>query len=248
MSGKPAWRPSGAMVVAFVALCVALSGTSYGADVRAVATGLITGAQIKDGSIGLKDLSKSARTTLRGARGAAGAPGVAGANGASGASGPKGDAGAKGDVGPPGPTFGESVTSQSGTLTGCTTSTLATQTITVTKPSRILVSAGGAWARDGTALNTGILTVILLQAGTPVGTSPDAFASDYNAGVSRSGMSVTAVLFAGTNPFPASPQTYVAQPGTYTLRLDGQASDGSCTGTSTFWRAWLTYALLGTAP
>ena len=58
---------------------------------------------------------------------------------------------------------------------------------------------------------------------------------------------VTGVMFDGGTPFPSSEAPYVAQPGTYTLRLQGGASDGSCTGTSTLWRGWLTYVLLGTS-
>lgn len=230
------------MVVAFVALCVAMSGTSYGAEAREVVTKMVTGAQIKNGSIGLKDLSKSARKSLKGARGVAGAQGATGAQGAAGAAGPKGD------VGPAGPTFGETSSSTGGTVTGCGPSTLATQTITVTTSSRILASAGGAWSRDSTTLNTGILTVSLLKAGVVVATSPQAFASDYAAGTSRNGMAVMAVLFAGNTSFPATQTAYVADPGTYTLRLDGSAGDGGCSGTSTFWRPWLTYVLLGTTP
>lgn len=248
MRGTFARRPSAGMVVALLALCVALSGTSYGADVRAAASSLLTGAQIKDGSIGLRDLSPSARKSLKGARGLKGPTGSPGSSGAKGDAGPKGDTGAKGDVGPAGPTFGETVNAPNSTVTGCSASMLATQTITVATRSRILIAAGGAWSRDSTNLNSGALTVTLLKAGVAVATSPQAFASDYNAGASRSGMSITAVLFAGTSPFPASPVAYVADPGTYTLRLDGSATDGTCTGTSTFWRAWLTYALLGTTP
>ncbi len=88
----------------------------------------------------------------------------------------------------------------------------------------------------------------LLKAGAAVATSPQAFATNYVAGTSRLGMAVTAVLFAGNGPFPATETAYVADPGTYTLRLDGSAGDGTCSGTSTFWRTWLTYVLLGTAP
>ena len=242
MRGKLGRAPSGAMVVAFVALCVAISGTSYGAEARAVVTKMITGAQIKNGSIGIKDLSRSARKSLKGARGATGATGATGAQGATGA------AGAKGDVGPQGPTFGETTNATNLTVTGCGPSTLATQTIIVTRPSRVLASAGGAWARDSTNLNTGYLTVTLLKAGAAVATSPQAFATNYVAGTSRLGMAVTAVLFSGNVPFPATETAYVADPGTYTLRLDGSAGDGTCSGTSTFWRTWLTYVLLGTAP
>jgi hypothetical protein len=242
MKRKVGRAPSGAMVVALIALCVAMSGTSYGADARAVVAKMVTGAQIKDGSIGLKDLSKSARKSLKGARGVAGAQGATGAQGAVGAAGPKGD------LGPAGPTFGDTTSSTGATVTGCGPSTLATQTVTVARPSRILASAGGAWARDSTNLNTGTITVSLLQSGVVVATSPQAFASNYAATTSRSGMAVTAVLYAGSNPFPVTPTAYVADPGTYTLRLDGSANDGSCTGTSTFWRPWMTYALLGTSP
>ena len=245
MKARITRRPSGAMVVAFLALCVALSGTSYGADVRTAATRMITGTQIKDGSIGLRDLSKSARKSLKGARGAAGLAGAAGPSGPAGAAGAKGD---KGDVGPAGPTFGETTAESTGSVTGCSTSALLTQTITVTKPSRVLASAAGAWTRDSTALNTGVLSIKLLKSGVVVASSPQGLASNFIAGTSRTTVAVTAVLFAGSTPFPTTEQAYVAEPGTYTLRLDGSASDGSCAGTSTFWYPWLTYVLLGTAP
>lgn len=75
----------------------------------AVATTLITGRQIKDGSIQLKDLSKSARHALQGQPGGAGKdgaqgePGPAGAKGDQGAQGPVGPSGAQGSPGGPGP-------------------------------------------------------------------------------------------------------------------------------------------------
>jgi hypothetical protein len=80
-------RPSPGLVVAVAALILALSAP-------AIAARLITGKQIKDGSIGLKDLSASARAKLRGVRGPAGPPGPAGAAGATGARGPAGAPGA----------------------------------------------------------------------------------------------------------------------------------------------------------
>lgn len=104
------------MVLAMTALLVALAGTA-----GAASSGLITGAQIKDRSIGLVDLSGNARDALkgqqgpRGLQGVAGPAGSAGAAGAAGAKGEKGDigatgaAGAKGDKGDAGPsvnTFG----------------------------------------------------------------------------------------------------------------------------------------------
>ena len=81
--------PSGSMAVAIVALVVAMSGS-------AVAASLITSKQIKDGTIQTKDISKSARTALKGGKGPAGPQGVAGPQG------PAGVAGAAGKDGAPG--------------------------------------------------------------------------------------------------------------------------------------------------
>jgi hypothetical protein len=64
----------------------------------ATAAGLITGKQIKDGSIARKDLSSAVRTQLAQAR----RPGPTGATGPRGATGPAGDAGARGSDGAPG--------------------------------------------------------------------------------------------------------------------------------------------------
>ncbi len=68
------------MIVSMIALTVALSGT-------AVAAKLITGAQIKDGSIGYVDISKTAKAKLLGSSGAQGLPGPAGAAGVAGVAG-----------------------------------------------------------------------------------------------------------------------------------------------------------------
>jgi hypothetical protein len=83
-------RGRGGTALAFLlGLLIATAGT-------ATAAKLITGKQIKDGSIGLKDLSKPVRAKLA-------EHGARGATGATGAQGPKGDPGAKGDTGPQGP-------------------------------------------------------------------------------------------------------------------------------------------------
>jgi Collagen triple helix repeat (20 copies) len=85
--------PSGPLAVAIIALVVAMSGT-------AVAASLITSKQIKDGTIQVKDISKSARATLaKPAAGLPGAQGPAGPAGEAGAQGAKGDTGAQGDKG-----------------------------------------------------------------------------------------------------------------------------------------------------
>ncbi len=64
--------PSPAMVVALIALGVALGGSAV------AGTGLITGAQIKDHSVGLNDLSYRAIARLRGQPGPRGVRGPTG--------------------------------------------------------------------------------------------------------------------------------------------------------------------------
>ena len=87
-------RPTATTVIAFVALFAALGGGT------AIAAKKLTGKDIKDGSIGLKDLVRrrpraawkatAARTGATGARGAAGPQGPAGPPGAAGAPGAPG--------------------------------------------------------------------------------------------------------------------------------------------------------------
>src|SRR5258705_11356931 len=74
-----------------------LAGVMLATAGSAAATRLITGAQIKDGSIGAKDLTKAVRAQLN----KAGTPGAAGVAGPKGDAGTKGEAGAKGDQGGP---------------------------------------------------------------------------------------------------------------------------------------------------
>jgi hypothetical protein len=88
-------RPSAGLIVGIIALIVALSGT-------AVASSLITSAQIKNGTIQLKDLSTKARKALTGRTGARGATGAAGERGAQGLQGLQGLQGIQGPKGDPG--------------------------------------------------------------------------------------------------------------------------------------------------
>jgi hypothetical protein len=82
------------MLVALLALVMATTGS-------AVAASLITSAQIKDGTIQTKDISKKAQAALKGKAGAAGAQGAQGPQGVTGPAGVKGDNGDKGDTGTP---------------------------------------------------------------------------------------------------------------------------------------------------
>jgi hypothetical protein len=87
-----------------LALFVALEGPALAADgAHKVARKLVTGKQIKDGSVQAKDLSKKARASLKGQTGAQGLPGT------------PGEQGAQGPQGVPGPIAGVAA---GGDLTG----------------------------------------------------------------------------------------------------------------------------------
>src|SRR3954470_6842134 len=106
--------PSPSMVVSIVALVVACSG-------GAVAAVVITSKQIKNGTIQLGDINKSARKSLAGKKGPAGPSGPAGARGLAGPAGPAGPAGAAGAAGAAGKDgTGDAFTTTTGldTLTG----------------------------------------------------------------------------------------------------------------------------------
>lgn len=99
-------RPSASMAVAVVALLVGVSGA-------ATATVLVTGRQIKDGTISRADLTPKLRASVDRA-------GPRGPRGLVGATGPAGPAGAKGDTGAPGPSEAAVGFTGSGSLSGGT--------------------------------------------------------------------------------------------------------------------------------
>src|ERR1700729_3373570 len=92
------YRPSGAMLVALLALFLSLGGLGYAGQV----VNLIDGHQIKKGSIEADRLSKQARGTLKGRTGSRGARGAKGNAGPQGAAGARGAPGATGGAGPAG--------------------------------------------------------------------------------------------------------------------------------------------------
>lgn len=88
---------SPAMLVAFIAVVLAMTGSAF------AARSLITGADIKDGSISRADLSSRTVRSLKGKRGPAGRDGAVGPKGPQGGTGPAGPRGAVGPAGPAGP-------------------------------------------------------------------------------------------------------------------------------------------------
>lgn len=100
--------PSPAMVVACIAVVLAMTGSAFAAKA------LITGADIKDGSITRADLSGKTLKSLKGKRGPAGSDGFTGARGPQGDDGPQGPAGPAGPQGPQGPRGGVGDTGSQG--------------------------------------------------------------------------------------------------------------------------------------
>jgi uncharacterized RmlC-like cupin family protein len=90
--------------IGLLALLIVVGAPAHAADAVSAAAKLITGKNIKNGSIETKDLSASARKSLHGDAGRDGRDGQAGQAGAPGAQGAPGGAGQDGDSGPAGPT------------------------------------------------------------------------------------------------------------------------------------------------
>jgi hypothetical protein len=94
-------RPSNPMVIAFIALFLAVSGTATAAKLitgRDIARNTITGKHVKDYSLSARDICGSVKGTA-GPAGPAGPEGQRGATGAKGERGPQGDRGEKGEAG-----------------------------------------------------------------------------------------------------------------------------------------------------
>jgi len=102
----------GLLAVLVVAAVAFAGGSKYitGADIKDGSIGSrdlmpnsVQSHDIRDGTIGMSDLSATTKVSLRGARGASGAKGDTGANGAPGPAGPAGAVGKQGPAGPAGP-------------------------------------------------------------------------------------------------------------------------------------------------
>jgi hypothetical protein len=99
-------RPSPALVAAIVALFVAFNGTATAALVltgKNIKDGTITAKDVKNRTLGTNKLNDKAISSLKGRPGSAGPQGPAGPQGAPGPQGPTGDPGAQGPKGDPGP-------------------------------------------------------------------------------------------------------------------------------------------------
>ena len=101
--GKYRFRaPSPALVIALIALFVASGGAAYAAT--SLPKGSVGTAQLRNGAVTKRKISKKTVTALKGNRGPRGATGATGQQGATGAAGPQGIQGPQGVQGPKGDT------------------------------------------------------------------------------------------------------------------------------------------------
>lgn len=108
------------------------------------------------------------------------------------------------------------------------------QTITLTRPSRILAFGNGAMRDDGAATTTYGLWLRLRDAADTKTLAITSVAWDFDDGSPVSDavmpLSVTSVMLTGDFPEVFGP-TFVAPPGTYRLQLIAFANEGTCTTT-----------------
>jgi hypothetical protein len=167
--------------IGLCALFVALGGPAAASGVASAGVRLITGADVKDGSLQAKDLSAAARKSLRGhagsrgpagpagaagGRGAAGAQGTPGLSGSQGTTGASGVTGLGGSTGSTGPTGTIGVTGPTGTFGGTFTSPNGNNSISVTDSGIVLTTPAGTLTLDSTKLSTSVSDLELASSGT----------------------------------------------------------------------------------
>jgi hypothetical protein len=155
--------------VAYLALFVALGGTSYAATAlpknsvgtKQIRNNAVTGAKVKNNSLSQNDLSPAARAALKGATGPAGATGTKGE---------KGDKGDPGSAGSPGLSGYEVTTASDGDITN----SLSTLSGTADCPVGKKVLGGGVLHDELGSFTAG---PIVEQSG-PVTSSPQGWSAD----------------------------------------------------------------------
>jgi hypothetical protein len=178
MSSIMTRRPSPALVVAIVALFVAFSGTATAALVltgRNIKDGTITAKDVKNSTLGTNKLSNEAISSLTGQPRSAGPQGPAGPQGAPGPQGPKADTGAqgaKGDAGPQGPS---GVVTGASAIGGGANPSSTTQffgapvAVMVSSASqRVLVNANNAFGTNASSADALNLFICYQKPGQPV--------------------------------------------------------------------------------
>jgi len=116
--------------VALLALFLVLGGTSYAAVSALAPKNSVGSAQVINGSLQTLDLSKKARTALKGAKGPRGLQGPQGAQGAQGLQGPTGAQGVQGNAGAPGSAIAYTHVNGNGTVDSANSKNVASGNVT----------------------------------------------------------------------------------------------------------------------
>jgi len=170
--------PSPALVVSLLALFVALAGTTYAAT--SLPKNSVGTAQLKNGAVTKKKISRTTRTALKGNRGP---QGPNGATGPPGLQGMRGMQGLKGDTGATGPSASFQNIEEGNLNIGATGSAHITLTsLTLSGPSSYLINATGSlFPNGGPSSNCDGFFELTLD-GTEVGSQNDAGASRDSSG------------------------------------------------------------------
>lgn len=239
--------------VAYLALFVALSGSSYAAvkvgsaqirnnSVRSVdlRNNDVRSSDIRNGTITGQDVAKGSLLAddFRAGQLPAGAPG---------------QTGAPGPTGPAGPTFGDTkLVGDFGTF-ACNEDVVAgSLPVTVRQPSRIWASAQGSFRQNhSTVEEFGVWARLRDSAGSVVATTPQ-IADSRGIGSDADNlntMTSVGVMHEGESETSSSAPIYVAAPGNYSVDLMIDAQAGDCTTDNPEFGfnedAALTYVLLG---
>jgi hypothetical protein len=210
-----------ANVVSTLCLFIVLGGSAYAAKQIVLPRNSVGAKQIRKHAITKAKLAPRLVTSLKGGRG------IQGPAGADGQRGPQGDVGAAG------PTFGDVAIASGGAgQHACTDLTPVTKTITLDHPGPLFVMAHGEYYANGNTANSSAQDWILLRDAADTTTlATTQIQNAYANWTSEPGAPLTAAGVMTTAPATPPGTRYIAQPGTYLLKLMVHAY-GSCATTN----------------
>jgi hypothetical protein len=243
-------RPRPSDILSVAAVFIALGGTSYAAfslprasvGERELKRDAVSSTRIADRSIKKRDLARDVLAGRGGQAGPAGPTGPAGPKGDAGLQGPRGETGPQGPAGPKGdPGGGAAIAAGQAQRTvvaskNCSGIEIVRDTVTLARPSRVLVNYRTSAANYGSA--TGVWIAGTLRqtdggniAALPVVSEPEWRPGEYQI-LSGSAFAITQAN--GADILPA---------GTYELTLEGHAAQGclgdEVTNWSSTWVNWI---------
>jgi hypothetical protein len=201
-----------ANVVSTLCLFILLGGSAYAAKQIVLPRNSVGTKQVRKHAITKAKLAPKLVTSLKGRRGRQGVPGLAGADG---------QRGPQGAVGPAGPTFGDvAIASDSSGLHACTNLEPVIKTITLDHRGPLFVMAHGEYYANGSTANgTAQNRIVLRDAGDTTTLATTQTENAYANWTNTPGAPLTAAGVMETSPATPPGTRYVAEPGTYLLKL-----------------------------